>query len=47
MKRLLSVEERYQIKCDAEEWCKVHNLPISMLKETEEGFIFTKTFKYV
>ena len=37
---------KYQARCDAEEWCKAHNVSTNHIKETEKGYKVTIEFHY-
>lgn len=37
---------KYQAKCDAEEWCREHNVSTNRIRETEKGYKVTMEFNY-
>ena len=37
---------KYQARCDAEEWCRVHDVPTNHIRETEKGYKVTIEFNY-
>jgi len=35
---------KYQARCEAEMWCKAHDIPTHHIRETEKGFQVTMKF---
>ena len=40
------LDEAYKAKCEAEEWCIKHDVPLDNIRRTKEGYKVTMDFKY-